>query len=69
MNNEISSKSGQEIKLHDTCPCFSARKSILAIERICWFCRFAGFDLKEDKLPEWGTCLYKKETKRRRKYR
>ena len=57
------SKSGQEIMRSDTCPCFSGRKSILAIEPICWFCKYAGFDLKSDKLPERGTCCYPKEQK------
>ena len=57
------SKSGQEIMRSDTCPCFSGRKSILAIEPICWFCKYAGFDLKSDKLPERGICLYPKEQK------
>ena len=33
----------------------------MAIEPICWFCKYAGFDLKDDKLPEQGTCLYPKE--------
>ena len=46
------SKSGQEIMRNDACPCFSGRKSILAIEPICWFCKYAGFDLKSDKLPD-----------------
>ena len=55
------SKSGQEITRSDTCPCFSGRKSILAIEPICWFCKYASFDLKSDKLPERGVCLYPKE--------
>ena len=55
------SKSGQEITRSDTCPCFSGRKSILGIEPICWFCKYAGFDLKSDKLPERGTCCYPKE--------
>jgi hypothetical protein len=58
MSNENLSKSAQKITRYDTCPCFSKRKSILAIEKICWFCRFAGFDLKDDKLPEQGICLY-----------
>ena len=58
MSNENSSKSKQEITRYDTCPYFSKRQSILAIEKICWFCRFAGFDLKDDKLPEHGICLY-----------
>ena len=48
----------KEIGRTTTCPCFSGRKSLLAIEPICWFCRYAGFDLKNDKLPERGVCLY-----------
>ena len=60
MKKEGFGKSGQEITRTTTCPCFSERKSILAIEPICWFCRFAGFDLKDDKLPERGVCCYPK---------
>ena len=59
------SKSGQEIMRSDTCPCFLGRKSILAIEPICWFCKYAGFDLKSDKLPERGTCCYPIEQNRK----
>ena len=52
----------------DNCPCFNERKSLLAIEPICWFCKYAKFDLNSDKLPESGTCKYpeiqnQKETK------
>ena len=59
------SKSGQEIMRTDTCPCFAGRKSILAIEPICWFCKYAGFDLRNDKLPEKGTCYYPVEQEER----
>lgn len=58
MRAEKLSKSGQEIIRSSTCPCFEGRKSILAIEPICWFCKYAGFDLKDDKLPERGVCCY-----------
>lgn len=52
------SKSGQEITRSDTCPGFQGRKSILAIEPICWFCQYAQYDLNSDKLPETGICRY-----------
>ena len=42
----------------DNCPCFDGRKSLFAIEPICWFCKFAKFDLNSDKLPEIGVCKY-----------
>lgn len=42
----------------DSCPCFDGRKSLFAIEKICWFCKFAKFDLNSDKLPETGFCKY-----------
>ena len=45
---------GSEVSRFDHCPCFSARRSLLATEPICWFCRFAEFDLFADKLPEIG---------------
>ena len=47
----------------DNCPCFNGRKSLLAIEPICWFCKYARFDLFSDKLPENGTCKYPKTGK------
>ncbi len=63
IEKENLSKSGQEITRDTTCPCFEGRKSMFAIEPICWFCRYAGFDLNDDKLPERGTCCYPKEQK------
>lgn len=51
----------QAITRFDHCPCFDGRKSLLAIEPICWFCKFAKFDLNSDKLPESGVCIYPKE--------
>ena len=49
---------GSEVSRFDHCPCFSARRSLLAAEPICWFCRFAKFDLFSDKLPESGVCKH-----------
>ena len=49
---------GSEVSRFDHCPCFSARRSLLAAEPICWFCRFAKFDLFSDKLPENGVCKH-----------
>ena len=46
----------QAVTRFDCCPCFEGRKSLLAIEKICWFCKFAKFDLNSDKLPEEGVC-------------
>ena len=51
---------GSEVSRFDHCPCFSARRSLLATEPICWFCKYADFDLKDDKLPEKGICKYPK---------
>ena len=48
----------QAITRFDSCPCFDGRKSLLAIEPICWFCKYAFFDLNSDKLPESGVCKY-----------
>ena len=47
----------------DNCPCFNERKSLLAIEPICWFCKYARFELSSDKLPENGICKYPKTGK------
>ena len=58
MENTHGSKRDQRITRCTTCPCFEGRKSLLAIEPICWFCKFASFDLKDDKLPETGICKY-----------
>lgn len=58
MKKANDSKNGQIITRYATCSCFSARKSLLAIEPICWFCKYADFDLKDDKLPETGTCKF-----------
>ena len=40
------------------CTRFEARRSILHIEPVCWFCKYAQFDLSTDKLPEEGICRY-----------
>jgi len=58
MKKANDSKNGQIITRYATCSCFSARKSLLAIEPICWFCKYADFDLKDDKLPETGACKF-----------
>ena len=52
---------GQTVSRFDHCPCFEGRQSLLAIDPICWFCRFAAFDLFSDKLPEHGICRYPNE--------
>ena len=52
---------GQAVTRFDHCPCFSERKSILATDPICWFCKFAAFDLFSDKLPECGVCKHPEE--------
>ena len=39
--------------------------AVLAIDHICWFCRFAAFDLFSDKLPECGVCKHPEEQKER----
>lgn len=49
---------GKNVSRFDHCPYFSARKSFLVTEPICWFCRFAKFDLFSDKLPESGICRH-----------
>ena len=64
MNDLKRSKSGQAVTRSTTCQCFAGRKSLLAIEPICWFCKFAAFDLKNDKLPEQGVCCYPEEQER-----
>ena len=65
MKNNNASRSGQQIARRDSCACFSGRNSLLAIEPICWFCKYAAFDLKSDKLPEQGFCRYPIEQSRK----
>lgn len=52
---------GQPVKRFDHCPCFAERRSLLAADPICWFCRYAAFDLFSDKLPEHGVCKHPEE--------
>ena len=40
------------------CTRFEARRSILHVEPVCWFCEYAQFDLSTDELPEEGICRY-----------
>jgi len=49
---------GQTVTRFDHCSCFAERRSLLAPDPICWFCRFAAFDLFSDKLPEHGVCKH-----------
>ena len=49
---------GQTVTRFDQCPCFKGRQSLIAIDSICWFCKYAAFDLFSDKLPEYGVCKY-----------
>ena len=49
---------GESVSRFDHCPCFDMRLNSLGPEDICWFCRFAAFDLTEDRLPERGRCQY-----------
>ena len=39
-----SSPTDKTVSRFDNCPCFDGRKSLLAIEPICWFCKYAKFD-------------------------
>ena len=57
---------GQQVARFDCCPCFAGRESLLAIDPICWFCKFAAFDLFSDKLPEYGVCKYPHEQNARK---
>ena len=49
---------GQRITRFAHCPCFAERRTMLVADPICWFCRFASFDLFSDKLPECGVCYH-----------
>ena len=49
---------GQTITRLDHCPNFQERDSLFVIDPICWFCKYAAFDLFSDKLPEHGVCKY-----------
>ena len=54
---------GQTVTRFAHCPCFAERKSLLPPEPICWFCKFAAFDLFSDKLPDYGICKHPEEEK------
>ena len=54
---------GQMVTRFSRCACFAERRSLLAPDPICWFCKFAAFDLFSDKLPECGVCKYPEEQK------
>jgi len=56
---------GQTVTRFDRCPCFEERPSLLAADPICWFCRFAAFDLFSDKLPDCGVCKHPEVQKER----
>ena len=64
-----STPTGQTVTLFDHCPCFSERRSLLAPDPICWFCKFAAFDLFSDKLPESGICKHPENQENERKIR
>ena len=51
----------KEITRQTTCSCFKGRQSLLAIEPICWFCRYAKYDLESNNLPQMGICKYPDE--------
>ena len=49
---------GQTVTRFDHCLNFQERDSLFVIDPICWFCKYAAFDLFNDKLPESGVCKY-----------
>ena len=49
---------GQTVSRFDRYPCFAKRQNRIPIDPICWFGKFAAFDLFSDKLPEYGLCKY-----------
>ena len=62
----IAPPTGEKVTRFDHCPRFAERQSLLAIDPICWFCRYGDFDLFSDKLPECGVCRYPNEQKCRK---
>lgn len=56
--------SGEVVTRLGHCPCFAGRQSLFLIEPICWFCKFAVFDLFSDKLPEYGMCKHPEEKRK-----
>ena len=47
-----------EISRTNLCGHFVPRHSFVPIEQVCWFCRYAQFDLSAEQLPENGQCKY-----------
>ena len=58
MEQEEKIAKGKEITRFTVCENFTPRKSMLSVDKICWFCRYAEFDISADKLPENGICKY-----------
>ena len=58
MEKKVKNELCKEITRHTACEDFIPRESILAIDKMCWFCRYAKFDISAGKLPENGICKY-----------
>ena len=58
MEHKEKTEAGKEITRHTACENFAPRKSILSGDKVCWFCRYADFDISEEQLPEDGICKY-----------
>ena len=62
-NNESDAEgqiSGQNILPRDVCPRYAARSCCIITGKECWFCKFADFNLHEEKSLEVGKCCYPK---------
>lgn len=53
-------RTGGEVYPDFCCACFAPRKSLVPPTRECWFCRYADFQLKEEKALEIGFCCWPK---------
>lgn len=58
MEQKDKTEAAKIITRYTACENFTPRKSIFSIDGICWFCRYAAFDMSADELPESGSCRY-----------
>ncbi len=43
------------------CPAFTPRTAVLPEERVCWYCKYADFHLKERVALDVGICCWPKK--------
>lgn len=57
---EIPKKEGS-VWPDDICPAYTPRKDAIPSLKNCWYCRYADFHLKEERVLEVGICKWPKK--------